>query len=99
MKIDKSYKTQGNYMDTSVYKNRDEKKKDMNIREDIGADIQISKSAKELVRQISQSEDTHFSEKVERIRKSILHGKYQVDPEKIADKILESIELQEGSDI
>ena len=99
MKIDKNYKIHGKYIDTSIYKNKEDEIKNLNIKEDKGADIQISKSAKELVRQISKSEDTNFSDKVEKIRQSILQGKYQVSSEEIADKILEALKLQEGSDI
>ena len=98
MKIDKNYKIHGKYIDTSIYKNKEDKIKNLNIKEDKGADIQISKSAKELVRQISKSEDANFSDKVEKIRQSILQGKYQVSSEEIADKILEALKLQEGCD-
>ncbi len=99
MKIDKNLKVHGNYIDMSIYKNREDKRKAMDIKVDIGADIHISKTAKELVRQIGKSEDTHFTEKVESIRRSILQGKYQISNEEIAGKILETIELQEGSDM
>ena len=98
MKIDKNYKIHGKYIDTSIYKNKEDKRKNIDIKEDKGANIQISKSAKELVRQISKSEDANFSAKVEKIRQSILQGKYQVSSEKIADKILEALKLQESRD-
>jgi len=58
--------------------------------------VEISTQAKALVKKINESEDSHFSEKVESIRRSIQEGSYKVDTEKIADKILEKIDEQRG---
>ena len=58
--------------------------------------VEISTQAKALVKRISESEDSNFSEKVENIRRSIQEGSYGVDTDKIADKILEKIDEQRG---
>ena len=58
--------------------------------------MEISTEAKALVKRIRESEDSHFSEKVENIRRSIQEGSYSVDPEKIAEKILEKIDEEKG---
>lgn len=62
-----------------------------------GVNVEISSSAKELVNRINQIEGTGYSEKVEKIRKSILEGTYKVEPGKIADKMLQAIEEEKGS--
>lgn len=99
MKIDKVYKVYGKHIDQLKPKDNKEKNKNMNIREEKSADVQISKSAKELVRQISESEDKGFSERVERIRQAVIDGKYKVSSEKIADKILDFIESGKDKEI
>ena len=98
MKIDKGYKVHEKYMDISIHKNKETRKKNIDIDKDKSTDIHISKSAKELVRQIDKSKDVNYSAKVEKIRQAILEGKYKVSSEDIADKILQTIELQKGSD-
>ena len=53
--------------------------------------IEVSDSAKALVEKINQLNDVKNSEKVEKIRKAILEGKYKVSSEEIADKLIETI--------
>ena len=45
-----------------------------------------------LVKRISESEDTHISDKVENIRRQIQEGSYKVDTDKIADKIFQVLD-------
>jgi negative regulator of flagellin synthesis FlgM len=59
--------------------------------------VEISSQAKALVKRISESEDTHFSDKVEAIRRSVKDGTYSVDAGKIADRILEKIDAEKMS--
>jgi negative regulator of flagellin synthesis FlgM len=59
--------------------------------------VEISSSAKELVNRVNQVEDKGYSEKVEKIRRSILEGTYRVEPERIAKKILDAIAEEKGS--
>jgi negative regulator of flagellin synthesis FlgM len=59
--------------------------------------IEISDQARALVKRISESEDSSFSEKVEAIRRSIQDSTYFVDPEKIADKIMEKIDSERSN--
>ena len=81
----------------STYKTSDERKNGHVDGKTIGkSTVEISTQAKALVKKISESEDSHFSEKVESIRRSIQEGSYKVDTEKIADKILEKIDEQRG---
>ena len=95
MKIN-NYK--GQYIDKNVYKSRSKSKKNDPIHEEKEVNIEISNSARELVKRIKQADDTIFSEKVERIRRSIQYGAYQVSSEEIADKILDAVKVQKGSD-
>ncbi|MDX9916875.1 MAG: flagellar biosynthesis anti-sigma factor FlgM [Gudongella sp.] len=62
-----------------------------------GVNVEISSSAKELVNRINQVEDKGYTEKVEKIRKAILDGTYRVEPEMIAQKIIDAIESEKGS--
>jgi negative regulator of flagellin synthesis FlgM len=62
-------------------------------------DIQISDSAKALVEKLNASDDVKYSEKVEKIRKAILEGSYEISPEKIADKLIQAMEEQKRSGI
>jgi len=79
----------------STYKTSDERKIGHVDGKTVGkSTVEISTQAKALVKKISESEDSNFSEKVENIRRSIQEGTYSVDPDKIADKILEKIEEQ-----
>lgn len=61
--------------------------------------VQISDSAKQLVKEIEGANDAKFSEKVEKIRQLILDGNYKVSSEAIAGKMLETIRVQKGSEI
>ena len=58
--------------------------------------IEVSDSAKALVEKINQLNDVKNSEKVEKIRKAILEGKYKVSSEEIADKLIKTMEAQKG---
>lgn len=88
MKIDK---IANKYMENTVRKNRDNDKNPVVVDKD---KVEISSSAKSLVKKINQSENSMFSEKVEKIRKAVQEGSYKVSPENIADKILKEIETQ-----
>ena len=79
----------------SAYKTSDERKIGHVDGKTVGkSTVEISTQAKALVKKISESEDSNFSEKVEGIRRSIQEGSYSVDPDKIADKIFEKLEEQ-----
>lgn len=89
----------GKYLDTNVYKVRDEKEKIAAMRKENVVNIEISSSAKKLAEKINQSEDKAFSDRIDKIRQSVLAGTYKVSSEDIADKILHMIEDQKkGSD-
>ncbi len=93
MKIDQFH---SNYVQ-NTFKNSEERKNGHVEGKTVGkSTVEISTQAKALVKKISESEDTHFSEKVEQIRRSIQEGSYSVDTDKIADKILEKIDEQRG---
>lgn len=96
MKINK---VNNQYLDTNAYKAKEDKQKKIEITKDKNVNIQISSSAKELIQKINQSDDANFSAKVEKIRQSIQTGTYKVSSEEIADKILQVMEEQKGSDI
>ncbi|MFZ7120914.1 MAG: flagellar biosynthesis anti-sigma factor FlgM [Eubacteriaceae bacterium] len=94
MKIEKF--NNNKYINKSAYnKKENEKKKTIEVKQD--EKVEISSSAKELVKKISNNEDTLYSEKVEKIRKSIQEGAYKVSPEKIADRIMQVIEKQNNN--
>ncbi len=93
MKINKIY-TQ--FIDKNIYNAKDENKKKINSDNKSYVNVEISKSAKELAKRLEQLEDTNISERVEKIRKSILNGTYKVSSEDIANKILDSINKQKG---
>ena len=79
----------------SSYKTSDERKNGHVEGKTVGkSTVEISTQAKALVKKINESEDSHFSEKVENIRRSIQEGNYSVDVDQIADKILERINEQ-----
>lgn len=99
MKINKVHNAYERIINTSIPKEKEDKSKDMNIKENKSANVQISTSAKELIKKINEHEESGFSEKVEKIRQAVLEGKYKVSSEKIAHKILDSIESQEGKEI
>lgn len=95
MKIN-NYK--GQFIDKNVYNSRSKSKENAPIHEEKEVNIEISNSARELVKRIKQADDTIFSEKVESIRRSIQSGVYQVSSKEIADKILEAVKVQKGSE-
>ena len=94
MKINKIY-TQ--FIDKNIYNTRDENKKKIDPDNKSYVNVEISKSAKELANRLEQLEDTNISERVEKIRKSILNGTYKVSSEDIANKILDNIDKQKGN--
>lgn len=93
MKISKIY-TQ--FIDKNKYNTVDDNKRKIDSNNKSSVNIEISKSAKDLVKTMEQLEDTNISERVERIRKSFLDGTYKVSSDDIADKILDHIDKQKG---
>lgn len=93
MKIDK---VMNKYIENNIHKQKDNSDKNTNIIEQKDK-AEISSSAKSLVKKINQSENSTYSEKVERIRQSVQQGKYKVSSEKIADTILQEMEFQNKS--
>lgn len=86
-------------INTNIY-NKIKDIKNTTIEKSNGSvNIEISNSAKELVQKINQSNDTKYSERVEKIRQSIMEGSYKVNTEDIADRIMKAMESQKGSDI
>lgn len=59
--------------------------------------IEISDSAKELIQKVNGSNEAGFSERVEKIRQSIIDDNYKISSEDIADKIIKTLEAQKGS--
>lgn len=98
MKIDRVNNIYEKYLDNNI-KTKNDKDLQKSSTKDNVVNVQISDTAKALVKTISQAEDTAFSEKVEEIRQSIISGSYKVSPEEIADKILKTLEFQRGSEI
>ena len=98
MKIDRVNNIYEKYLDNNIKAKNDKYLQKSSIKDNI-VNVQISDTAKALVKTISQAEDTAFSEKVEGIRQSIISGSYKVSPEEIADKILKTLEFQRGSEI
>lgn len=89
---------QNKLLNTNLYKAAEKKSSDKEIKSKSGVNIEISNSAKELVEKINQSNDANYSEKVEKIRLSILEGSYIVNTEDLADKIMQAMDEQKGSD-
>ncbi|WFA07928.1 flagellar biosynthesis anti-sigma factor FlgM [Tissierella sp. Yu-01] len=89
---------QNKFVDISLYKSNEKKSSEKEINPKNSVNIQISDSAKALVEKINQSNDIKYSDKVEKIRKSILEGSYKVSSENIANKLLQAMEEQKGSD-
>jgi negative regulator of flagellin synthesis FlgM len=86
MKIDKFH---SNYIN-NAYKTKDEAKKGYVPGSTSNkSTVEISSQAKELIKRISESEESNFSEKVEKIRRSIQQGTYKI-LEKIDSERLES---------
>lgn len=82
-----------------IYKaNKEVKPTEKEKTVDSGLNIQISNSAKELVQMIKGNNSTEFSEKVEKIRQSIIDGNYKVDSEEIAKGIIKAMKVQKGSE-
>lgn len=94
--LDRVNKVYEKYMDNNS-KIKNDKELQKEIKREKVVNVEISNTAKSLIKTIAQSKDPGFSERVEGIRQSILSGSYKVSPEKIADKILEVLESQEGS--
>ena len=86
-------------LNTNQYKAKEKNPSEKEINTKNSVDIQISSSAKELVQSISESKDSIYSEKVEKIRQSVMDGSYKVNSEAVADKILQTIKAQKDSDI
>lgn len=97
MKIDRVNNVYEKYIDNNI-KTKNNKDLQKSLPRNTVVNVQISDAAKALVESINQAEDTAFSEKVEKIRQSVISGSYKVSPEKIADKILETLEFQRGSE-
>lgn len=95
----KIHKIQNQILGINEYKLNENRQSDMNVKKESGVNIEISNSAKELSRKINDHFDNNFSEKVEKIRQSVLDGKYKVSCEDIANKILQAINEQKGSDL
>lgn len=85
MKIDQYH---NNYIQKMTKTSGDHKAGAVDGKTSSQSTVEISTQAKALVKRISQSEDSQISEKVENIRKQLQEGTYQVDTQKIADKIL-----------
>lgn len=100
MKINNTheYELQTRYLEN--YKQKESSNlKEKKIKEDEGdVKIHISKSSRDLINKINETKEVGFSEKVENIRKTLLEGKYTVSSDEIADKILETIGNQKGSE-
>ncbi len=100
MKINKTneYEIQSKYLENHKQK-ENLNPRDRKIKEDErDVEIHISKSSRTLINKINESKEVGFSQKVENIRKALLEGKYTVSSDEVADKILETIEGQKGSE-
>lgn len=86
-------------INTNIYNKTKDIKNTTTEKSNGSVNIEISNSAKELVQKINQSNDTKYSERVEKIRQSIMEGSYKVNTEDIADRIMKAMESQKGSDI
>ncbi|HMM68958.1 MAG TPA: flagellar biosynthesis anti-sigma factor FlgM [Gudongella oleilytica] len=94
MKINK---VQNNPMISSANRENERKADPKTTQATKSVNVEISSSAKELVNRINQIEDKGYSEKVEKIRKAVLEGTYRIDPGKIAQRILDTINDEKGS--
>ena len=86
-------------INTNIYNKIKDVKNTKTEKSNGSVNIEISNSAKELVQKINQSNDTKYSERVEKIRQSIMEGSYKVNTEDIADRIMKAMESQKCSDI
>ena len=94
-------KINGNYdkfVNIQAYKSNNKHNSENKINKENSINIEISDSAKALVEKIDESNDVKYSEKVEKIRKAILEGNYNVSSQDIADKIIQTMEAGKGSD-
>ena len=96
MKIDRVNNIYDKYLENSI---RKENKPVRNREAQDAVRVQISDEAKALVERINEAKDEGFSQRVERIRQAVLSGSYQLFTENIAERILEVIEDQEGSEL
>lgn len=83
----------------NIYKDNERKTNEKDEKTTKSVDIEISDSAKKLTSRINTASNVDYSEKVEKIRKQILEGVYKVEPEKIADKIISSMDKQKEREI
>lgn len=88
---------QNQYQNMKQYKVK-ENIKNEDLKKDESVKIEISKSAKELAEKVNENKSVNYSERVEKIRKAIVDESYKIDSEKIADKIIEKIRTQKGSE-
>lgn len=95
MKINK---IQNQYQNIKQYQIKDNNKKNNEVKKERAVDVEISTSAKELAQKINEAKTVNYSEKVEKIRAAILDGTYKVDSEKIAEKIIDKMNTQKGSE-
>ncbi len=93
MKIDRVNNI--NYLDNNI---KVSKNLSNDVKKDEIVNIEISDKAKALVNRINQSKDIQIRERVEKIRQSIISGEYRASSEEIANKLIELIDSQEGSD-
>lgn len=91
MKINDLYKKQ---IDTNIYKPKENKNTKASPKNEKDVKVEISSPGKALAKEISKVSDKSYSERVEKIRQSILNGSYSVYPEDIAGKILQVMENQ-----
>ena len=78
--------------------NVDKRENNFNTEENKLVKVDISDSARKLAEEVNKAEKPEINDRVEKIRKSILNGTYKVSSERIADRILQEIEMQKGSD-
>jgi flagellar biosynthesis anti-sigma factor FlgM len=89
---------QNKLLNANLYKAAEKKPNDKEIKSKSGVNIEISDSAKKLIEKVNQSDDAKYSEKVEKIRLSILEGSYKVNTEDLAGKIMQAMDVQKDSD-
>ena len=91
----------GKFQTSDLFKSirKDETKKidKKSSKSESGIKIEISSSAMELVNRVNQSEDKKHIERVEEIKKLISEGSYNVDPMKLAERIMTEIKEEKGS--
>ena len=92
MKINKGHRAYIQNSNLNKEKNQEKLYKDIKETKNNSVNIDISKSARELVEKMKENDS--FSKKVEGIRKAILNDTYKVSTEEIADKIIEDINVQ-----